>query len=82
MFVSGSIEDRGIAKWRERHGADSSTQEGGAISYMLPSSVAYGWTCIPSLYKRLNILSYLPFMPPNSETHNLKYTLDKDHVII
>ncbi|XP_046327505.2 solute carrier family 23 member 2-like [Haliotis rufescens] len=76
--VKGSIEDRGIAKWRERHGADSSTQEGGAIS----SSVAYGWTCIPSLYKRLNILSYLPFMPPNSETHNLKYTLDKDHVII
>ncbi|XP_046368354.2 solute carrier family 23 member 1-like [Haliotis rufescens] len=62
--VKGTLEDRGIAMWRKHHDIDSSPQEENEGSNTISSSVAYGWKCVPSLYNKLHILSYLPFMPP------------------
>ncbi|XP_067657220.1 solute carrier family 23 member 2-like [Haliotis asinina] len=77
--VKGSLEDRGIINWRLD--PDSSRQEGEGVSNKLPSSVAYGWNCIPSLFNKLHFLSYLPFMPPNNQNHNLKYSSEKENII-
>ncbi|XP_046548537.1 solute carrier family 23 member 1-like [Haliotis rubra] len=63
-IVKGTLEDRGIAMWRKRHENDSCPQKENEYSSLTPSSVAYGWYCVPRLYKKIKIISYLPFMPP------------------
>ncbi|XP_067656368.1 solute carrier family 23 member 1-like [Haliotis asinina] len=63
-IVQGTLEDRGISMWRKRHGNNSSHLNEEDNSSLIPSSAVYGWHCVGSLYKKLNVLSYLPFMPP------------------